>query len=315
MIFKSHFSCSLCLAILFGLNLGTAWGQDDSSSDAAGKSGTATEPAYLLRYVLEPNETLKYQVTHIAKTNTRISGKDELTSVRSLSTKVWTVKEVDPSSGLMSFEHTVADTELSQQIGDADEIRWDSKSKTEPPYQFKSVQETLGKPLATVTINAQGQEKERDAHAGTKSKLGMGGLTIPLPATPIKVGGQWSVPRQTTARLTGGEVKRIDVRELYTLEKVQTGVATIRVQSQPITPIDNAKIKSQIVQQLSNGTIKFDIDAGHVISKQLDWDETVVGFENADSMMEYRARLTETLLEEGTSVAATKIDDLKPNFK
>ena len=280
-------------------------------SSRADEATVQAEPSYLLRYDLKANETLKYQVTHVAKTKTRIRGKDELTNVRSLSTKVWTVKGVDASNGQMTFEHMVQDTELSQQIGDAEEIRWDSKSGENPPYQFEAVQATLGKPLATVSINGQGQEKERQNHAGTQANLGMGGLTLPLPATPIKVGDNWAVPRDTHARLPNGEVKKIKVRELYTLKKVQTGVATIEVQSQPITPIEDSKVKSQVVQQLSNGTIKFDIDAGRVLSKQLDWDETVVGFEGAESMMEYRARLTETLLEEKTEVAATSIEQLK----
>ncbi|MEZ6087412.1 MAG: hypothetical protein R3C05_05165 [Pirellulaceae bacterium] len=281
------------------------------NADESVTDSVQAEPSYLLRYDLKQGETLKYQVTHVAKTKTRIRGKDELTNVRSLSTKVWTVKDVDASNGQMTFEHMVQDTELSQQIGDAEELRWDSKSENDPPYQFEAVRATLGKPLATVAINGQGQEKERQNHAGTQANLGMGGLTIPLPATPIKIDDNWAVPRETHVRLPNGEIKKIQVRELYTLKKVQTGVATIDVQSQPITPIDDAKVKSQVVQQLSNGTIKFDIDAGHVLSKQLDWDETVVGFEGAESMMEYRARLTETLLEEQTEVAATSIEQLK----
>ena len=52
------------------------------------------------------------------------------------------------------------------------------------------------------------------------------------------------------------------------------------------------------MQQLSNGVIRFDIDNGRMLSKQLDWDETVVGFQGANSMMEYRAKLTETLIDE-----------------
>ncbi|QDS87256.1 hypothetical protein EC9_14340 [Rosistilla ulvae] len=304
---RTAFSASLPMTLLLAVLVGSAGAQQTNNASPA----VQAEPAYLLHYQLKAGETLQYQVTHVAKTKTRIRGKDELTNVRSLSTKVWNVESVDPATGQMTFVHMVQDTELSQKIGEADEVRWDSKSGEDPPYQFEAVKATLGKPLTTVSINGQGQEKERESHAGTKANLGMGGLTMPLPPKAIKVGDTWAVPRQTHARLAGGQVKRIDVRELYTLKKVQTGVATITVQSQPITPISDPKVKSQVVQQLSNGTIKFDIDAGRVLSKQLDWDETVVGFEGAESMMEYRARLNETLVETKTSVAARSIDQLK----
>ena len=54
-------------------------------------------------------------------------------------------------------------------------------------------------------------------------------------------------------------------------------------------------MKAQLVQQLTEGTIKFDIDAGRILAKQIDWDETVVGFNGSDSMMKYLARFTEEL--------------------
>ena len=49
---------------------------------------------------------------------------------------------------------------------------------------------------------------------------------------------------------------------------------------------------------LANGSIKFDIDAGQVISKELEWDETVVGFNGPSSNMEYLGRITESLVSE-----------------
>jgi hypothetical protein len=87
-------------------------------------------------------------------------------------------------------------------------------------------------------------------------------------------------------------------RTLYTLEKVKTGVATLSIKSEPLTPINDESVRAQVVQQLSNGAIRFDIDNGRMLSKQLDWDETVVGFQGANSLMEYRARLTESLVDD-----------------
>ena len=90
----------------------------------------------------------------------------------------------------------------------------------------------------------------------------------------------------------------IKIRERFTLEKVKTGVATLSVRSEPLTPIREESIRAQVVQQLSNGTIRFDVDNGRLLSKQLDWDEDVVGFQGANSMMEYRAQLTERLVDD-----------------
>jgi hypothetical protein len=68
------------------------------------------------------------------------------------------------------------------------------------------------------------------------------------------------------------------------------------MKTQLLTPVRNPKVRSQLIQRLTNGTVKFDIDAGRVISRQTDWDETVIGFEGPDSLMKYLARFTEELL-------------------
>ena len=50
-------------------------------------------------------------------------------------------------------------------------------------------------------------------------------------------------------------------------------------------------------------TIRFDIDAGRVMSRQLDWDEDVVGFQGPSSNLEYQSRLTETLEKDEAATA------------
>ncbi len=96
-------------------------------------------------------------------------------------------------------------------------------------------------------------------------------------------------------RLEDQRIKSIKTRELYVLEKVETGVATISVKTQVLTPVDDPRVKSQIMQRISQGELRFDMDAGRLISKQLDWDESVLGFNGAESNMKYLARFTETL--------------------
>jgi hypothetical protein len=186
---------------------------------------------------------------------------------------------------------------MTQQQGELDEIRWDSESGSEPPAVFAKVAEQIGHKLSTITVNSRGKELKRTDHGGTKASLGMGSITLTFPEEPIAVGSSWSVPRQIKTRTQEGEVKLIKIRELYTLEKVKTGVATLSLRSTPLTPIHDESVRAQVVQQLSNGKLRFDIDNGRMLSKQLDWDETVVGFQGANSLMEYRARLTENLID------------------
>lgn len=258
----------------------------------------ADEPAaaetYLLRYALQEGEKLRYEVTHVAKTKTRINGTEDESQVHTTSHRHWNIHSATADE--MTFDHLIESVSMTQQQGD-NETRWDSTSDDIPPAAFAAVAEKIGQPLATVTINARGQEVDRVDHAATTPGLGMGSLTLALPAEPVAVGAAWKVPREIQVRDEAGEVKTIKINERYTLEQVKTGVATLAVRSEPITPIDEESVRAQVLQQLSNGTIRFDVDNGRLLSKQLDWDETVVGFQGANSMMEYRAKLTERLLD------------------
>ncbi len=260
------------------------------------------QETFLLRYKLNASERLDYEVTHVAKTKTRIQGSEEISRVHTTSRRHWDVTSVADDEQVV-LDHGLDSVKLTQQSGDEDEIRWDSNSGEAPPAPFKAVADQIGTRLATLTITPRGEELDRENHGGTEANLGMGSLTIEFPEEEIPVGHSWSVAQETKTRTEAGEVKVIKLRHLYTLEKVQTGVATLRIRSEPLTPIREESVRAQVVQHLSNGTIRFDVDNGRMLSKQLDWDERVVGFQGANSLMEYNARFTERLVDSDKRIA------------
>lgn len=274
----------LTAALLVATSAVTAFAADDEQAK------------YLLRYSLKEGQQLNYEVTHVAKTKTRLKGQEEVSQVHTISKRHWQVTGVNDEA--MTFDHVVDAVEMTQQQGDQDELRWSSESGEEAPKPFSKVAERIGKRLSTISINSRGQETDREDFGGSKASLGMGSLSLAFPEEPIAIGESWSIPREIKTRTEDGLVKPIKIRELYTLEKVKSGVATLSIASEPLTPIEQESVRAQVVQQLSNGTIKFDLDAGHMISKELNWDETVVGFQGPNSMMEYRARMNEQLVDE-----------------
>jgi len=133
----------------------------------------------------------------------------------------------------------------------------------------------------------------------------MGELTLPLPKDPIAIGERWSVPREIRVKLESGKQKSIKVREVYTLDKVATGVATLLIRTEVLTPVKEQAVRAQLIQQLSQGKIKFDIDRGRLISKNLDWQEEVVGFRGADTSLNYDGRFTEELQSKRTAARSS----------
>jgi len=245
---------------------------------------------FLMRYKFEPDMVVRSEVTYLSKNGTRIDSVQQDAMSRTVSMKSWRV--IDTEGDVVTFEYRIDEIDMSQQVGSGNEIRYNSKEANDepPPLQFATAADNVGKVVSTISIDGRGMVVARsDAH--NPPHLGMGDVTLPLPENPVAVGATWEIPREMRIPRKDGSSRLLKFRELFKLEKVSAGVATVSVRSEPLSTISDPSEEAQVLQQLSNGTIRFDIDAGRMISKDLAWDHEVVAFSGAGSVMEYSARL------------------------
>ena len=259
---------------------------------------------YELVYKFQPGEELRTQVVHLVTVESKIKGVKQTAKTRSVSTRLWKILSVD-AKGNITLDNSVAAVNMWQSHIDekgTKEVSYNSETDPEPPPQYEPVAKTIGITLATLTIDPSGKIIDRRSNQPNLNP-GIGELAVPLPGKRVKIGDTWFVPEEVKLRTDDGTVKRVETRQLYKLEKVEVGVATISVVTQILTPISDPKLQSQLVQRMQEGTIKFDIDAGRLIHKQMDLDESVLGFAGPDSHMQYLARLTEEPLRGQTARA------------
>jgi len=261
-------------------------------------------PSYKLSYKFAPGDLLRTKVVQLSTVETKIKGVAQTTKLRTVSTRAWRIQKVD-SDGSITFDHSVEHVEMWNSIEGRQEVHYDSATDQTPPPEFANVASSVGKTLATIKIDACGRIL---AHSQPQFNPGIGDLTIPFPPAdvqPLKVGTSWSIADELKLPLDDGSLKKVQTQQQYRLEKVEAGVATISVATQVLTPINDPKLQSQLVQRLQRGTIKFDVDAGRLLRKQLDIDQEVFGFSGAESHMQYLARFTEEPINEAPKQAAT----------
>lgn len=290
------------LALFSGVQAEDA-GDGLTSRLAMAKKKVAVD-GYVLTYKFAAGDVVRTKVTHLVTVDTTIKGATQTAKTRSVSTKSWKISKID-DDGNYVFEHFVEHVNMWQAVSGRQEIRYNSATDETPPPEYTHVAETIGKPLATVVMDRFGQIVTRQDAAKTLN-LGMGSLTVPLPTEPVKIGAVWNLPEEVKIRLEDMRELKIKVRQQYKLVKVETGVATISVETQVLTPIDDPKVQVQLVQRLQRGTIKFDVDAGRLIHKQMDLNESVIGFNGAESNMQYLARFTEEPTTEEVAKKAEK---------
>ncbi|HND52098.1 MAG TPA: hypothetical protein PLV92_06870 [Pirellulaceae bacterium] len=262
----------------------------------------AGEQTFTLKYKAEKDDLVRWKVVHLVTIDTKIRGSEQTAKTRSVSTKLWKVSQVD-AEGNITFVHSIEAVDMWQSVTGRSEVRYNSRTDATPPREYEAVAKSIGTPLATVTVSPFGRVVKRDGNQ-SQFNAGLGDLTIPLPEQPVKLGAKWNVPDEVRIRLEDGRVQKVQTRLTYTLDRVETGVATILVKTEVLTPVNDPKVHAQLVQRLTNGSLKFDVDAGRLISRQMDLDETVVGFSGADSVMQYLARLTEELVPAGQEAAS-----------
>lgn len=257
---------------------------------------------YKLAYEFTAGETVRWDVVHQATVRTTIQGVEQTARSRSESVKVWKVNEASPG-GPFELVHSVESVRMSNQVSNRARVTYDSRKDKTPPPGFEQAAQYVGVPLTVVRIDAQGNVQHREDKRPRKPVPQDTPITIPLPAKPVSVGHTWNEPHELRLAGKDGNPRRIRTRRRFVLRDVKNGIATIEASYQVLTPIRDPSIEAQLVQRVSKGVIRFDLDAGRIISQQMDVDKRVHDFAGPGALMHYVMRFTEELRDDDERMA------------
>jgi hypothetical protein len=261
-------------------------------------------PKYDLKYKFAPGEVLRTEVVHRATVQTTIQGTSQTAETHSKSIKCWQIDKV-AADGTVTFTHSVGSIDMWQKTQGRPEVRYNSETDSEVPPGYEEAAACVGVPLSVVTMNARGKILKRHEKRAQPVSLSTQ-MTMPLPDHPVAIGDSWSTPMDIDVILKDGSTKKVATRQKFTLNEVADDVATIAVDTQILTPIDDPAIEAQLIQRVSQGSVRFDMTAGRVLGQQLDLDRRVIGFSGPSSSMHYVTRFTEQLLKSEPPVAKKK---------
>jgi hypothetical protein len=278
--------------------------KESAKTSAAKSSDTSapTGPKHDLRYRFAKGETVRSKVVQQSKIETTISGTSQTADMTSISTRAWRVTDVS-QEGNMTFETSIESIDMRHKMSGRQEVKYNSQTDEKPPLGYESAAESVGKVLTQIVIDPAGKILKREK----KNQASVDNINVqvvmPLPGDPIAVGESWSAPFDITITLEDQQTKVITARNRYQLDKVENGVATISVET-VLPPVNDPKIRAQLIQRLTRGTARFDLKAGRVLSQKTELDEQVIGFHGADSSLHYLGRFTEELLAADSKTAA-----------
>jgi hypothetical protein len=248
---------------------------------------------YDLKYKFKAGEVLRNEVVHKATVETTIQGTSQTAETRTASVKLWKINDVK-ADGSITFTHMVENIDAWQKMQGRQELRYNSLTDKTPPEGYKDIAKSIGVPLTVITMDSRGKILKREEKLN-QPNTNPTQITIPLPAEPVAIDHEWSIPYTISLNSNRG-VKQVDLRQVFTLKNVSTGVATIEVDTQILTPVNDPALEAQLIQRMTTGTVKFDIDAGRIISQLTELNRRVIGFNGPASSMHYLTRVEEKLL-------------------
>jgi len=208
------------------------------------------------------------------------------------STKTWRVVDVD-DAGTATLEQSVDDVTMTSRSSDRGEVRWASAGGDEPPPGYEGVRASLGVPLVRLKVSPAGLILERRELRPCPAAASGDLVIVPLPEEPVTVGHTWTVPDEIVVEVPNGPRKAVRTRLRYRLEDVRDGLATIHVDTTVLTPLDDPRLEARLLERIWDGTIRFDLETGRIVSRRTAIDRRVVGFGGPQSSVRYKASLEE----------------------
>ena len=297
---RRHF-LFLLSAGLPGAGLGLSGGcgqsvliQDATLPSAGAEPGKVEVPLVgdgtLLRYQFKKGEELRWNVQQTLKMKNIIGGMEENIETSSRSTKIWKTLDVD-TQGAATFEYRVEDVDMYHVQTGRDDAFYNSRRDKVIPPEFVNIGGKIGIPLAHIRIDRQGQttKKPLREYEGSVSE---NRIVIPLPDEAISMGASWSEQKVVELPQSDRTVKKIKTRQEFTLERIHSGMATIKFTAFIFTPLTPQE-ETQLFEHFATGTMELDMEAGHFIQQEATIDKMVVGVQGASDSIRYLSRLTE----------------------
>ena len=251
----------------------------------------AAEPVRL-RYRFQVGDRIEMDVAHRAVTETTMNGTTQTVETMTDSRKTWKVVAVD-AAGHATLEHSVDDVVMTSRTSDKGEVRWASAGTDDPPPGYEGVRQSLGVTLSRMVIDPSGRVLDRRELRPCPPSATGDLVVVPLPDEPVVAGVEWMIPQEVVVEAPGAGRKAVRTRLRYRLEDIHDGIATIRVDTTVLTPVDDPRLEARLLERIWDGTIKFDIEAGRVTSRKTGIDRRVVGFGGPQSSVRYKSTLEE----------------------
>ncbi len=264
----------------------------------------AQEEGISLRYKFQEGQVVRYSVVMNDDYKIHVGVTSEEPYSHQQSKKSYRVKSVNPD-GSAVLELTIEEIQL-EILQNGEKMNFDSRAKKqdETPVVFQPLGSMIGKPHLQLTVSPRGEVSKFTPLIGKNSapedpSAAAFDVLIGLPEKSVKVGETWKEDLTVNIGVAGAPQlqKPVRMQRLYTLKSFEQNQATIEIKTRILTSLNEAEEQMQLLRRQPNGTVVIDTSRGLLVSKVLTQDNEVTGFDMGASVINFRQRQEEKLVE------------------
>lgn len=273
--------------------------------------------SFLLRYKFEPGQMVAYDTVQDVEFTSRYTEASEIAKNRTSTTKCYKVTKVHPD-GSAELDLVIRRVVMEVGFNESElETVFDSSSPELRSEKYDHVAKTIGVSQGLFHFAPSGKlikllhldpstPMPDPKTSQTKDVDGESHRTflLLLPEKEVRAGDSWVDHYELRVALEGSLQQKIKMKRTYTLVRVENGIATISLSTQILSPIDNVNIEIQLIQRELAGTIRFDLEKGLILERNIAIDKTVIGPSGSKFSMRAKSDYTERLVDQ-TPLEAT----------
>ncbi|MFN9719252.1 MAG: hypothetical protein ACK58L_11185 [Planctomycetota bacterium] len=318
-----------------------------SPSDATGVDDQKRAETWTLKYRFLKNETLRYVSHQTMKLTTTLESGTQVDVSEFRQQRSFRVKDVDADGRAtleMAFEHV----RMEKKTGDAQQLIYESTMKpADVPGVFRQVDHEVRKLKTNFYLNPDGtsafeqlvsQTSVRppgdnssvhaaasfiDAEADDESvrtvsatapsiensEKDAGTFLLTLPDHPVRVGATWKHVATVPVRVTAEINRNIQILRTFRLDSVEGDIAIVSFRSSIESPLRTPAVRSQLIQALPKGTMKFDMASGRMVTLRMLHNQSVFGAMTQNGVLECNGESIDTLMTDASMPEGSSVND------
>jgi hypothetical protein len=217
------------------------------------------------------------------------------TKTRHTLTKRWQVLAVDPA-GVATVQLSILAMLLETTTPSGDVLRYDSTSPDKSnPQMREQLSRFVGQPVAVLRVDGQGRVVEvKESRFGPASRFD---LELPfvgvLPDTGLQPGQAWERSYQITLEPPTGTGEKYAALQRYMCKGITGNLATIAMTTDLKTQPEAVADRIPLIQNLPEGEVVFDLQAGRLQSAVLKTEKELKGHQGEGSSYHFKSTYLE----------------------